>query len=170
MINLDDFLKIINYNVVDGYEFQWNCYGGNAQAISHSRMVSKDNEVTVSCVFDRNTQQVFEIQAWERKSFREYRWIHPGYIESAFAEAKRRRVDFYQSIDDNQFIDIEELDDMLEKARAIYLGIEYDSRLLVRVDLSEEDKYQLMCMAHEEDLTLNEFVNQILTDYIKDKK
>lgn len=42
-----------------------------------------------------------------------------------------------------------------------------DGRATVEIDLDREEWYQLMMMAHERDITLNQMVEQILLEFIK---
>jgi hypothetical protein len=41
-----------------------------------------------------------------------------------------------------------------------------DGRATVEIDLSREEWYQLMMMAHQRDITLNQMVEQLLRDAI----
>jgi predicted HicB family RNase H-like nuclease len=43
-----------------------------------------------------------------------------------------------------------------------------DGRATVEVDLEDHEWYQLMRMAHERDITLNQLVEQILRDFIQE--
>lgn len=164
MIYLDDFLKIVNYEVTEGYKFLWKCYGVNAYSYSHW---NSSHGITVSIVFDTMTRQAFEMQAWDDKNNRQYRWIHPGYIESFITEAISRNVNYKLSYDNNKFIDIECIEDILEKASAIFLKEEYDQRILMPLDFSEEELYRFMLLAHKEDITLNQLITRALETQIE---
>jgi predicted HicB family RNase H-like nuclease len=41
-----------------------------------------------------------------------------------------------------------------------------DNRVSIEIDLEEEMLYQLMLLAHEQDITLNQLVEQILREHI----
>jgi hypothetical protein len=56
----------------------------------------------------------------------------------------------------------------MEKARAIIAGKNYDTRVQVPLDLPDDVIFQMMKMAHERDLTLNEFADDVLRAFIKD--
>ena len=43
-----------------------------------------------------------------------------------------------------------------------------DSRTTVEVELDDHEWYQLMKLAHERDITLNQLVEQILRDFIQE--
>jgi len=161
MITLKDFMECIDYKITDGAEYLWVCYGPAARSIDYWNG-EHDTGVTINCVFDTVDQTVYEMQAWDGTNNREYRWIHPDYVEAARAEAKNRGVDFAQSFDDNKFIDLEVAEDMLDKAAAIMDGEEYDTRIVVTLEMSDAEKLMLMEMAHEADMSVNQYVEMIL--------
>ena len=55
----------------------------------------------------------------------------------------------------------------MEKAQAIVNGTEYDTRVQVPLELDDDTMFQMMRMAHERDLTLNEFVEDLLREFLK---
>jgi len=165
MITLKDFMEAIQYKVNDGSEYCWDCYGPNARSMEYWNG-EHDGGITVCCVFDTETQAVYEMQAWDDNNGVEYRWIHPGYIEGHAAEAQRRGVDFEQSFDDHKFTDLEVSEDILEKATAMVVGEEYDNRIMVTLTLGYDEEHLLMEMAHEADMSLNQFVEKILREDI----
>lgn len=166
MITLKDFMEAIQYKVTDGSEYMWACYGPNARSLDYWNGKAGEEGRTVSAVFDTETQFVYQVEAWDQSTDVAYRWIHPGYIEGVAAEAKSRGVDFEQSFDDNKFTDLEVVEDILEKAAAMVAGNEYDKRIMVTLNLSYDDEHLLMEMAHEADMSLNQFVEKILRDDI----
>ncbi len=161
MITLKDFMEAIQYKISDGSEYGWLCYGPNARSMDYWDGKHEDG-VTVTCVFDTETQFVYEMQAWDAARGVEYRWIHPAYIEGHAQEAENRGMDFEQSYDDNKFTDLEVAEDILEKATAMVAGEDYDNRIMVTLNLSYDDEHLLMEMAHEADMSLNKFVEHIL--------
>jgi hypothetical protein len=161
MITIKDFMECVSYRITDGAEYQWEIFGPNAYCLDYWNG-SHDDGISVSIVFDTKTQLVYEFQAWDYARGNEYRWIHPGYIEGYVAEAERRGVNYRQSYDDNEFTDLDVVEDILEKAAAIVNGEEYDNRIMVTLTLGDDEMYQLMQMAHEADLSLNKFVEHIL--------
>jgi len=56
--------------------------------------------------------------------------------------------------------------DWLEKAQAIVSGQEYDTRVSMAVDLPDDELFQYMKLAHEQDITLNQFIEQALQEAI----
>ena len=60
--------------------------------------------------------------------------------------------------------------DFLEKARAIIAGQDYDTRVQMQVDFTNEELLKYMTMAHEQDITLNQFIENALRDFIEAHK
>jgi hypothetical protein len=161
-ISLKDFMECVNYKITEGSEYLWSCYGPNAYQIDSWNGRHDEEGYTVNIVFDTKDQSVYEMQAWDYGAGREYRWINPDYIDAVKAEYVTRGVDFSISVDDSRYIDLEVENDILEKARAIVIGEEYDARIQVPLTLSDSDLLLLMKMAHEKDMTLNQFVESVL--------
>jgi hypothetical protein len=160
-ITIKDFLEIIQYKITGGDDYCWQCYGPNARSMDYWNG-KHDGSVSITIVFDSQTQVVYQMEAWDGAKKREYRWIHPAYRNAIEAEAKRRHVDHVESIDGSKFIDLEVAEDITEKATAIFNGEEYDDRVIVPLTMDRDRLLQLMTLAHEADLTLNQFVEQIL--------
>lgn len=167
MISLKDFFECVEYKISDGSEYLWKCYGDGARTMSYYNGELGDAQVTIYVVFTPNDQDVAEMQVWDGPNKREYRWIHPAFIEGHAQESINKNVDLKQSYDNHNFIDIEEPEDILEKARAVFLGEEYDTRIQVKLDIGYENEYTLMSMAHEADMSLNQFVEHILREDMK---
>jgi hypothetical protein len=59
-------------------------------------------------------------------------------------------------------------DDFIQKALAIRAGENYDTRVQVPVDFSDEELLQYMKLAHERDMTFNELVEEALRHAISE--
>ena len=164
MITLKDYMECISYRITEGNEYMWNCYGPNAYSLDSG---SSYGENTVSVVFDKVTQEVYQMEAWDFANRRSYRWINPNYIDAIKSESKNRNINFEQSIDNEKFIDIDSDADMIEKATAIANGEEYDTRVTLELNFEDDELFLMMKMAHEMDITFNEFVTHILEDSVK---
>ena len=164
-ITLKNFLECISYRITEGSDYLWNCYGSNSYQLDSWAGNPQSN--TVSAVFDKNTQTVYEMQAWDYANRRTYRWVNPDYIDAVKDEYKRRNLSYSKSIDDERFIDIESVKDMLQKSKAIAEGKEYDTRIIIELDFTDDELFMMMKMAHEMDVSFNKFVEHILEDAIK---
>lgn len=161
------FFEMVGYQVTDSYKFLWQCFGPNATGIEYWNGKHGDEGCSVSVVFDAMTAEVYEMQAWDYSTNREYRWFAPGCANLAKEEAASRNLDYEESIDGRHFIDLDLEEDILEKAHAIYAGEEYDTRVMVNIDLPDDLLHTAMRTAHEMDITLNQYIERILVAEIK---
>jgi hypothetical protein len=165
MITTKEFLECINYCITEGEEFQWSCYGSNARYLEYWNN-KHDSSVTVSAIFDTVDQTVYQIEVWDGGRNRDYRWIDPDYREAHRLEAVKRGTDPDESYDGRKFIDIEVEEDIIEKATAVFNDTDYDSRITISIELTNEEKLLIMEQAHERDITVNQYVEYILQQEI----
>jgi hypothetical protein len=161
MINLREFFELIDYRITEGSDYGWQCYGGHAHAID-----STADDYSLTVIFDREDQTVYEVQVSDYRNDRAYRMIHPDYESAYRAEAKERGVDADRAWDDIKYADLETDEDFVEKARAIIAGEDYDTRISIPIDLPEHELLELFKMAHARDMTFNDFVVEIVSEKI----
>ena len=66
-----------------------------------------------------------------------------------------------QAYDDVNYIDLDVDEDFIEKATAILNDEPYDERVVISVELPQDVIYILMQNAHNEDITLNHYMEKI---------
>lgn len=169
MITIKDFMTVINYRITEGSQFGWNCYGSNAYSLD-SWSEDNDDGYGVGIVFDTVTQEVYEMSVCDYKNQRAYRLINPDYRENYQNTARDWNANSSQAWDDVEYVDLETDEDMLEKAQAIVDGRDYDTRVRVEVELSDNDLFDIMRQAHEHDVTLNDYINRVLADEVNRMK
>lgn len=162
MINLKDFCEAVEYKISGGSEFQWECFGANARYLDADDTSYDSSKYSINAIFDSVSYIVYQMEVWDYANNREYRWMHPDYAKAYKDEAKVRKVKKNESCDGRKFIDLEVADDILEKANALVNGLDYDTRVKVPVDFSDEELLQYMKLAHERDMTFNELVEEAL--------
>lgn len=164
MLTLKDFMEVVNYRITEGSDYMWDCYGSSAY-----RLDSWNGDLeghTISIVFDTRTQVVYEVEAFDYKRERAYRMINPEFKDAFDAEIKTRDVpDEAWERDDGspvKFVTLEVVEDFIEKASAIVEDIDYNTKVMVPLNLEKDELYDLMLMAHERDITLNQLVEEVL--------
>jgi hypothetical protein len=75
-----------------------------------------------------------------------------------------------QAWDDVKFVDLEVDEDWMEKAQAIVAGNDYDTRVKVPIDFTDEELLRFMMLAHERDITFNQLVEEALKNAIEQAK
>jgi hypothetical protein len=90
--------------------------------------------------------------------------------EKHLAEAKDRGVNLNEAWDDVEYVDLEVDDDFIQKCLAIKAGEDYDTRVSVPVDFTDEELLKYMKLAHERDMTFNQLVTEALIEAIEEHK
>jgi hypothetical protein len=99
---------------------------------------------------------------------RAYRMINPKFQKKHDKEAESRNVNLNEAWDDVDYVGLDVVDDFIQKALAVRAGESYDTRVQVPVDFSDEELLQYMKLAHERDMTFNEFVEEALRHAISE--
>jgi len=167
MITLKEWMEIVDYKITEGSDFGWNCYGKDVHMLDSWNGEQDGHSFTV--IFDTKTQVVYEVQAHDYVHNRAYRMINEDYRKKAKKEARKRDVSRDQAWDDVDYVDIEVDDDFFQKCLSIKAGEDYDTRVSVPLELEDELMFELMKMAHERDITLNEMVEEVLRRVIDEK-
>ena len=158
MITLKQWFETVDYRITEGSDYGWRCYGPNAHVLD-----SWDGEQdghSFSVVFDTKTQQVYEVQAHDYQRSRAYRWFNAGCEELYKKECTEHDSVDNEAWDGVDYVTLDVADDWLDKAYAIANGLDYDTRVQIQVEFSDEELLTYMKMAHERDQTFNEFVEE----------
>ena len=157
-------MEVVDYKITEGSDYCWQCFGPNAYRLDSWNQDQEGH--TVSIVFDTRTHVVYEATAYDYKRNRAYRLINPDFKFAHDDEASGRGVDINQAWDDVNYIDLDVDDDFIQKALAIVADEDYDTRVEVPLTLPDDSLFELMKLAHEADMTLNQYVEQILRQAI----
>ena len=172
MISLKQFMEAVDYRITEGSNYQWQCFGPNAYCLDSWNGDQQGH--TVSIIFDTRTQEVYQVMAYDYSRDRAYRMTNPDYKADFDAECEDREViDEAWELDDGtpiKYVDLEVEEDFLEKVRAIVNDEDYDTRVQIPVEFTDEELFQYMKLAHERDMTFNEFVEEALRYAIEDAK
>ena len=165
MITMKEWMELVDYRVTEGSEYNWTCFGKCFETYQLDSWDGKQDGSSFSIVFNTKTQEVYEVSVCDMKNDRAYRMMNPDYVDAYKEEMTRRGVDdeAWEGVD---WTDLEIEDDFLEKAIAIANDEDYDTRVQVTLDLEQDLMFNLMKMAHEHDLTLNELVEKMLRSVI----
>ena len=155
MITLKEWMELVEFKITEGSYYYCNVEG---LFLLHSWNGDQDGH-SFNIIFDpTDNQKVYAVEACDFKNKRAYRLKDPTLD-----------VD-NQAWDGCDFVDLESEDDFMQKAIAIRDGEDYDTRVVIPLDLSEKDCYNLMKMAHERDMTFNNFVAMIIEEAVGVKR
>lgn len=168
MITMKEFMELVDYKITEGGDYGWSCYGPNSYQLSSWNGVHGTGGWSFNIVFSTKSQKVYEVTVCDYTNDRAYRMINPKNLEKHRKEAEDRNVDLNEAWDDVEYVDLDVLDDFIQKALAIKAGEEYDTRVQVPIDFSDEELLKYMKMAHDRDMTFNDFVEEALRHAIEE--
>jgi hypothetical protein len=166
MITLKEWMEVVNYRITEGSSYGWHCYGSDAYCLD-SWNGDQDGH-SLSVTFDQRTQTVYEVQIHDYLHNRAYRMINPDYAAVHREEAETRAVYEKEAWEGVDYVDLEVDDDWIQKALGAVAGEDYDTRVEVPLDLDRDTLLELMTLAHQQDVTLNQFVENLLRKVIED--
>lgn len=170
MITLKDWMETAQYRITEGSSYGWECYGPDAYNLTAWNGLNGRGGWSFSVVFDTQTQVVYEVEVSDYTNNRAYRLINLDYEKAYREEANKRESWMNEAWDGVNYTDLEVDDDWLEKAQAIAAGKEYDTNVSIPLDFSDEELLKYMIMAHERNMTFNQFVEEALRGAIEEFK
>lgn len=153
MITLKQWMEICNYRITEGGDYT----PSNARIYSLDSWNGDQNGHSLMIGFDPKTQEVYTVEVHDYKNDRSYRLVNPQFKEH-FTDN--------EAYDGVEFTDLEVDDDFIEKATAIVNGEEYDTGILVPLNFTDEELLPIFKLAHEADMSFNDYVNMALRNLV----
>jgi hypothetical protein len=167
-MKLNQVNEAMDHQITGGSDYHWNCF-------PNARFLDYESEYAhVSVLYSTVDQTVYQADAsikrdvWpnDERYDKPYRWTNPAFNDAYLNEAKERKLDPDQAWDDVKWVLLETAEDFLEKAKAMFNGDYWDTRVQVPVDLDDGTILQLALEAHKRDITLNKMVEIVLQEAI----
>jgi predicted HicB family RNase H-like nuclease len=167
-MKLNQINEAMSHQITGGSEYQWQCF-------PDARFLDYESEhAHVSILYSTVDQIVYQADAsikrevWpdDKRFDKPYRWTNPIFKDAYINESKERNIDPDQAWDDVKWVDLDVESDFLEKAKAMFNGEEFDTRVQVEVDLDDATILKLSMEAHKRDITLNKMVEIVLQEAI----
>lgn len=166
MLTLKEWMEVIDYRITEGSDYCWTCFGNKPYTLSSWN--GEHDGYSFNITFDTETQVVYMVESCDYKHNRAYRLINPDWVNAYNDYADRENPEYKNVAWDNvDYVDLEVDDDWIQKALAIKAGENYDTRVSVPVDFTDEELFKYMKMAHEHDMSLNQFIEQALRKVIE---
>jgi hypothetical protein len=166
MITMKEWMELVDYKITEGDSYGWQCFGPNAYQLSSWNGVHGAGGYSFGIVFSTKTQKVYEVSVCDYTHNRAYRMIVENKQAKHRQEAEHKSELANQAWDDVDFIDLEVDDDFIQKCLAIKAGEDYDTRVSVPLDLPDDLLMFAFKAAHAENMTFNDWMNQMLRDFI----
>jgi len=164
MITMKEWMEIVGYRITEGSDYCWECFGTHAYTLDSWN--GDQNGHSFSITFDTKTQEVFEVMAHDYKHQRAYRMINPDYAKKHKKECKRKNVSLNEAWEDVDYVDLEVDEDFVQKCLAIYAGEDYSTDVSIPLDLPDDLLMFAFKAAHAENMTFNDWMNQMLRNFI----
>jgi hypothetical protein len=164
MISLKEWMELVDYRITEGSGYGWNCYGPNTHVLDSWN--GDQNGHSFSVIFDTKDQTVYEVQAHDYANQRAYRLINPDFKGYHDNESDDRGIAKDEAWDDVNYVDLDVDDDFIQKGLAIRAGEDYDTRVQVQVEFSDDELLTYMKIAHDRDITFNQLVEIALQEAI----
>ena len=166
MITMKEFMELVDYKITEGGEYGWSCYGPNAYCLDSWNGVHGKGGYSFSIIFSTKSQKVYEVQMHDYTNDRAYRMINPKFQKKHEKEALARDVNLNEAWDDVNYVDLDVVEDFMEKAQAIRAGKEYSTDVTVPLDLPDDLLMFAFKSAHAENITFNDWMNKMLRNFI----
>lgn len=167
MITMQEWMELVDYKITEGTDYGWDCYGKNSYCLTSWNGIHDKGGYSVNIVFSTKSQKIYEVDVHDHTNDCAYRMQHPDYVKKYNNEAKSRGVIENQAWDDVKFIDLEVESDFIQKCKAIVSGESYDTNISVPLDIDDESLLKLMMIAHEENISFNQFINNSLQSFLE---
>ena len=168
MITMKEWMELVDYKITEGSDYGWQCYGPNAYTLDSWNGIHGAGGYSFSIIFSNKTQKVYEVSVCDYTNNRAYRMINPSKIEKHRKEATDRGCNINEAWDCVDYVDLEVVEDFMEKSRAIKAGEEYDTRISVPLDLPDDLLLEAALNAHRQGITLNDYINNALLEMLKE--
>ena len=166
MLTMKEWMELVDYKITEGGEYGWTCYGSNAYSLDSWNGVHGEGGYSFSIVFSTKTQKVYEVSVCDYTNNRAYRMIAETKRKKYAKVAKHMGINLNEAWDDVEYVDLEVDEDFMEKAIAIKEGQDYSTDVSVPLDLPDDLLMFAFKAAHAENMTFNDWMNQMLRDFI----
>lgn len=169
MLTLKEWLECIGYKISEGAEYQWNCFP-NAYILDYWDGAHVSSSVT----YDTKTYEIIFAEVCDYRNNRAYRFFNgnnAAILNKFVVENDKSDYAWSNDVDGHAdlqilFTALETKEDFLEKCKAIINYEAYSTDIQVPIELDSDVLYDLMKIAHNRNITLNQLVNSILEEHL----
>jgi len=165
MITMKEWMELVGYRITEGSDYGWQCYGSDVYMLDSWNGEQDGHSFTI--IFDTKDQTVYEVQAHDYVHQRAYRMINPDFAKKHRKESKRRDISKDNAWDDVDYVDLDVDDDFMQKSLAIAAGEDYDTGVMMTLDLPDDLLLSAAMEAHKQNITLNDYINKALAEMVE---
>lgn len=182
---MKELKNIKHINIISAGPYGWNCYGKNQtlyDIVVSSKYINDDypfEDLNIGSFVMNNKGEVAEItffKANKQNELKAWRWMDSKFLDAYVKEANQRGINPKSFMDDVEYKDIskEKILYMIERlSNKVHTELKNNKRKAeenhedVEILLDESDFSFLAKKAHEQNITFNELVNNILREELK---
>jgi len=160
---LEEVFREFNYNIRGGGEYNWKCYGDGARYVNLLL-----NGVACQIVFSEKTRGVFQVKTSRESNngedFKGYAIFFQPKRQKHIQEfnTKIREKNYLHAYDDKYYTEVFDWAYFLTKMRGLIDNTPDEDDGEITLELSADVVARLAFGAHKQNITLNEYINQIL--------
>jgi len=166
-MTLSKLIENFDSKIVGGSEHCWKCFGPDARYLDF-----ESDYAFASIIFDSKDQTVYQASVSKKEDIDDsstpYQWFNPDFRTCYLDECKEREIDPHYAWDNVKYLELETIEDYLEKSHAMFNNLPFDRRISVPLDLDDDVILQLALEAHKRDITMNKMVEIVLQKAIDD--
>jgi hypothetical protein len=162
---MKEWMELVGYRITEGSDYGWQCYGSDVYMLDSWNGEQDGHSFTI--IFDTKDQTVYEVQAHDYVHQRAYRMINPDFAKKHRKESKRRDISKDNAWDDVDYVDLDVDDDFMQKSLAIAAGEDYDTGVMMTLDLPDDLLLSAAMEAHKQNITLNDYINKALAEMVE---
>ena len=166
MITMQQWMELVDYKITEGSDYCWDCYGPNAYCLDSWNGVHGKGGYSFTIIFSTKTQKVYEISICDYTNDRAYSMIAENKRDKHREESIARGINLNEAWDDIEYVELDVDEDFIEKAQAIKAGKDYDTSVMMNLELPHDIIVQAALAAHKKDITLNDYINLALTNLV----
>ena len=166
MITIKEWMELVDYKITEGSDYGWNCYGPYSYTLDSWNGVHGKGGYSFSITFSTKSQKVYEVSVCDYTNDRAYRMINPKFQKKHKKESMERGVNLNEAWNEVDYVDLEIDDDFIQKCLAIKAGEEYSTDVSIPLDLPDDLLMFAFKCAHAENMTFNDWMNQMLRNFI----
>jgi predicted HicB family RNase H-like nuclease len=165
MKQISAILKAARFMITEGSEFQWKCFP-NGRYINFANEFG-DGHLIADCV--NGILYEVAIHALD-ESENLYRWQNADFRNDYCRESKVLGLDAKQAWQGKRYATTDSFEDILDKVSKIMNSQQYDTRVVMEIELDDETLLRAAKEAHRLDITLNKYIEKTLRAVIESEK
>ena len=160
-MNIVQLMETFDFKVTNGSEYLWNCY-------PNARIVDFESEFAyASGVYSIIDQTVYEVETDSKDGDHEspFRWINPKFKDAYVKEAESRNINPKIAWDNVEYVDVDDAAEFLSAGRQVFNGAKPETE--IEFDLDHDVLLHHLLAAHEQNITFNTHISNVLRRYIE---